>query len=127
MKSLKSYISTPKQSFKFDREYSEDQRKLEADRILQKYPERIPVIVEPSAGCKVVIDKYKYLVPADLTVGQFIFVIRKRLKMQAEKALFLFVGDSIPASSSTMATVYHAYKSKDGFLKIRFSEENVFG
>jgi GABA(A) receptor-associated protein len=127
MKNLKSYMSTPVQSFKFDREHTEEQRKIEADRILQKYPDRIPVIVEPTAGCKLTIDKYKYLVPADLTIGQFIFVIRKRLKMQAEKALFLFVGGSIPASSASMATAYDAYKSKDGFLKIRFAEENVFG
>ena len=26
------------------------------------------------------IDKQKYLVPADLTVGQFVYVIRKRIK-----------------------------------------------
>lgn len=38
----------------------------------------------------------KYLVPADLTVGQFHYVIRKRIKLAPEKALFLFCSNSIP-------------------------------
>ena len=42
------------------------------------------------------IDKKKYLVPADLTVGQFHYVIRKRIKLAPEKALFLFCSNSIP-------------------------------
>uniref|UniRef100_A0A9I9DKB0 Autophagy-related protein n=1 Tax=Cucumis melo TaxID=3656 RepID=A0A9I9DKB0_CUCME len=37
------------------------------------------------------IDKKKYLVPADLTVGQFVYVTRKRIKLSAEKEIFIFV------------------------------------
>jgi GABA(A) receptor-associated protein len=40
------------------------------------------------------IDKKKYLVPADLTVGQFVYVIRKRIKLSPEKAIFIFVDES---------------------------------
>ena len=36
------------------------------------------------------IDKKKYLVPCDLTVGQFVYVIRKRIKLKPEKALFIY-------------------------------------
>lgn len=39
---------------------------------------------------------YRYLVPADLTVGQFVYVIRKRIKLSAEKAIFLFVDNVLP-------------------------------
>jgi GABA(A) receptor-associated protein len=35
-------------------------------------------------------------VPADLTVGQFIYVIRKRVKLDPDKAIFIFVNDTIP-------------------------------
>ncbi|KAI7985216.1 Autophagy-related protein 8e [Camellia lanceoleosa] len=38
----------------------------------------------------------KYLVPADLTVGQFVYVIRKRIKLSAEKAIFIFVDNVLP-------------------------------
>jgi GABA(A) receptor-associated protein len=38
----------------------------------------------------------RYLVPADLTVGQFVYVVRKRIKLSAEKAIFIFVKDTLP-------------------------------
>jgi GABA(A) receptor-associated protein len=40
------------------------------------------------------IDKKKYLVPTDLTVGQFVYVIRKRIDLNAEKALYVFVAST---------------------------------
>ena len=41
-------------------------------------------------------DQCRYLVPADLTVGQFVYVIRKRIKLSAEKAIFIFVKNVLP-------------------------------
>jgi GABA(A) receptor-associated protein len=42
------------------------------------------------------IDKAKYLVPADLTVGQFVYVIRKRIRVAPEQAVFMFVKNVLP-------------------------------
>lgn len=113
--------------FEFDSTYTFDQRKAEADRILSKYPERIPIIVEPLENCKIQLDKKKYLVPIDLTVGQFLFVVRKRLNLPPEKALFFFVNGTIPSSTIGLNEVYKNHVKSDGFLKLKFSEENVFG
>ena len=38
----------------------------------------------------------RYLVPSDLTVGQFVYVIRKRIKVSPEKAIFMFVKNVLP-------------------------------
>jgi GABA(A) receptor-associated protein len=46
------------------------------------------------------IDKKKYLVPSDMTVGQFIYVIRKRIKLSPEKAIFIFVNNVLPVGWS---------------------------
>ena len=73
------------------------------------------------------IDKKKYLVPADLTVGQFHYVIRKRIKLAPEKALFLFCSNSIPPNAALMSTVYEEQKDDDGFLYIQYSGESTFG
>ena len=52
----------------------------------------------------------RYLVPADLTVGQFIYVIRKRIKLPPERAIFIFVDNVIPptgfASGVEIATLF---------------------
>ncbi len=40
----------------------------------------------------------RYLVPADLTVGQFVYVIRKRIKLSPERAIFIFIDNKLPPS-----------------------------
>jgi GABA(A) receptor-associated protein len=108
--------------------YCIEKRKSEAERIRAKYPDRVPVICEKADRSDIPdIDKKKYLVPADLTVGQFHYVIRKRIKLAPEKALFLFCSNSIPPNAALMSTVYEEQKDEDGFLYIQYSGESTFG
>lgn len=114
----------------FKKSYSFNDRKNESAKIISKYPDRIPIICEKTKGKSDIptVDKIKYLVPADLTVGQFVYVIRNRMKLTAEKAIFLFVADStIPPTISLMNILYEQYKDPDGFLYITYSGENTFG
>ena len=74
-----------------------DKRVAEAKRIRAKYDDRIPVICERANKTDIPdIDKKKYLVPSDLTVGQFVYVIRKRIELPPEKAIFLFINNVLP-------------------------------
>lgn len=73
------------------------------------------------------IDKKKYLVPQDLTVGQFVYVIRKRIKLAPEKAIFIFVNNVLPPTAALMSAIYEEHKEEDGFLYITYSGENTFG
>ena len=61
-----------------------EKRQSESQRINIKYKDRVPIIVEVNSSCEqsIVLDKYKYLVPLDLTVSQFLYVIRKRVKLR---------------------------------------------
>lgn len=103
-------------------------RREESTRILAKYPDRIPVIVEKNHKGQVPdIDKCKFLVPIDLTVGQFVYVVRKRIKLAPEKAIFLFIKNTLPPTSQLMSAIYEEYKSEDGFLWVTYSGENTFG
>jgi GABA(A) receptor-associated protein len=116
---------------KFVEQYSFFERKQESERIMNKFTGRLPVICEKNRhdiACPD-IDKHKYLVPYNITLGQFMYVIRKRIRLPASSALFLFVGDEavlLPVSLE-MEDVYHRFKNKDGFLYILYSKENVFG
>tara|TARA_B100000424_G_C22581968_1_gene327100 strand:+ start:143 stop:523 length:381 start_codon:yes stop_codon:yes gene_type:complete len=105
-------------------------RKNECDRIRAKYPDRIPVIVERSMFSKELneIDKKKFLIPADLTVGQFVYVIRRRITLSSDKALFIFINDDLmPSSSELLSVIWKNYKEKDGYLYVKYSGENTFG
>ncbi|XP_010324593.1 autophagy-related protein 8f isoform X2 [Solanum lycopersicum] len=105
-----------------------EKRRAEASRIREKYTDRIPVIVEKAERSDIPnIDKKKYLVPADLTVGQFVYVIRKRIKLSAEKAIFIFVDNVLPPTGAIMSSIYDEKKDEDGFLYVTYSGENTFG
>jgi len=97
--------------------------------ILNKYPDRIPVICEKSHNDTITpeIDKQKYLVPNDLTVGQFIYVIRKRMSVNVNKALFVFINNKIPPSAQLLSELYMYDKHEDEYLYITYSFENTFG
>jgi len=105
-----------------------DKRKSESTRILQRFKDRLPVICEKVENSDIQeIDKRKYLVPGDLTVGQFVYVIRKRIKLPSEKAIFIFVNDILPPTAALMSTIYEEHMDDDGFLYVLYSGENTFG
>ncbi|KAH7817109.1 putative light chain 3 [Monocercomonoides exilis] len=121
----------PKESA-FKTKYPLEVRRNEAEKMLQKYPDRIPVICEKAERSDIPeIDKKKFLVQNDMTIGQFVYVVRKRIKLSPEKAIFVFIDNSIPPTAAVLSTVYANYKAKhpsdDGFLYVTYSGESTFG
>jgi GABA(A) receptor-associated protein len=105
-----------------------EKRKDEAAKMLLKYPDRIPVIIEKSLKSKIKdIDRHKYLVPMDLTIGHFMNIIRQRIKLNPNEGIFIFVNNTIPPCSSTLAQIYKEHKDIDGFLCLIYQGENVYG
>ncbi len=99
-----------------------------------KYPGRVPVICEPLHGVMPILPinagqtyRYKFLIPSEFTICQFIYYIRKMYKLTAEKALFLSIDGKFPAHTDLISFVYQRMRSNDGFLYIKYSFENVFG
>jgi GABA(A) receptor-associated protein len=102
----------------------------DAEKLKRKYPDRIPVIVTRNKHSSTTpdIDKHKYLVPVDLTTGQLLYVIRKRLNLTSDKALFLFVNKSVMNTNTLISSIYEEEQCKeDGFLYVVYSCESVFG
>ncbi|XP_078114134.1 gamma-aminobutyric acid receptor-associated protein-like 2 isoform X1 [Sander vitreus] len=99
----------------FKEDHSLEHRCVESAKIRNKYPDRVPVIVEKVSGSQIVdIDKRKYLVPSDITVAQFMWIIRKRIQLPSEKAIFLFVDKTVPQSSRSnracMSALWFRYR-----------------
>ena len=112
---------------KFKDSYDFEHRKEESDRIRAKYPERIPVIVEPYDHNVPMIDRKKFLVPDDLSFANFMYVIRKRVKLDTNTSLYLFVNDKLMNSGSFLSSIYDKHKDEDGFLYVVYSTEATFG
>ena len=73
------------------------------------------------------IDKNKFLVPGDLTVSQFVFVVRKRLALGAEQSLFLFCAGTLPTTGTLLRELYATYADPDGFIYLLYTAESSFG
>lgn len=114
----------------FRAQYTQQKRAAESSRIMQMYPDRIPVICELAKYSDMAIPvsmKKKYLVPVDLTLGQFVYVLRKHMRLGRDNALFIFIGGAMPCTSQLLKTTYNEHKNTDGFLYITYSNENTFG
>ena len=112
----------------FNEKYSFDSRQKESQKILLKYPTRIPIIVEKCKGCTLNdIDKKKYLVPKDMYISQFVFVIRKRIQLEPSESLFVMINHQLPRSNSLIGDIYEEKHNKDGFLYVTYTSENTFG
>ena len=105
-----------------------EERLEQYKKITESHPNKVPVIVERAPSAEVPeIDKNKYLVPSDLTVAQFLCLIRKRIKLSNDQALFIYVNGTLPATSAMFSTIYEEHKDEDGFLYVVYTGESSFG
>jgi len=135
VQSVVKYVTPEEQEFR--KQYSFEQRYEEAHRVLHKYPDRIPVICERDRDSNLPSDsKKKFLIPRDMTIGQFVYVVRKRVRLPPEKAIFLFITQEkkdgmmtkiLAPTSQIFDRLYFECKDRDAFLYVSVSGEHVFG
>ena len=92
-------------------------------KLLKRYPDRVPVIV----GKKNSPDKHKYMVPKSLTMAQFMCMLRARIKLTSDKAIFVFIDNTLVPNSELIETLYSRYVHTDGILYMTYASESTFG
>lgn len=121
-------MTTVKYMIPFKEKYSFYERLKESRAMLNKYDNKIPIIcVKPTKIKAPNISKTKFLVSRDLSVGQFIYIIRKFIDVNEGTALFIFINDYIPPNSACISDIYNIHKEPDGFLYITYTIESTFG
>ena len=107
-----------------------------SNKLRLKYPDKVPVVIKKDKSSKKLTDigTIKYLVQDHITVGQFIYILRKRIELSPEEALYLYANINnsksqyVLSANDEMITVYNNYKNeKDCILHLVYAGENVFG
>jgi len=110
-----------------------EERLQKSTKMTSLYPDRVPIIIEmspSSASYNTYIScshKVKYLVPYNITMGQFIKILRDKIKIDQATALFFFIKNKIFPITSLIGEIYKENADEDGFLYIEFCEESTFG
>ena len=120
-------------SYKDSVELSE--RIEKSTRLVSKYPDYVPVIVESSdINLLNSLKKKKYLVPKDSKVSHLMQIIRTKIILDKGKALFIFIDNKIVCPSEIIGDLYDSYKrnnkirsDSDNFFYIHLQWENTFG
>lgn len=109
---------------------SYEDRCNESLKILSKYPNRIPIIIDYYNFENKKL-KNKFLVNKDTTLAELIFCIRKEIGIKHCEAIFIYFNNSLIPHTKTMGEIYSNYmlnnKSKDKFLYGVVAKESTFG
>jgi len=94
-----------------------------------KYPDRIPICVYKEDWINAPsLDREKFLVSKEMTIGEFLYIIRLRIKLKPTEALFIFFDNIMLDTNSKLGYVYNKYKyHEDNMLYCTYSLENSFG
>lgn len=99
--------------------------KKEVSLIKEKYPTYIPILIRSD---KLKFTQYKYLVNEDVTVSQFMMIIKKKVELRPYEALYLFINNVIPQGSILLKNLYNNEKDfSTDMLIIMVCKENTFG
>jgi GABA(A) receptor-associated protein len=103
-------------------------RKNESNRVRGSHGDKVPIVVKKSEKSDLPqITKSKFLVSKDLIFGNFVYVLRKHIKLTPEHALFVFINNTLVPNSMTIDTIDDQYRNPDGFVYATYSSENTFG
>ena len=105
----------------------EYKRKNDASRLLERYPDKRPVILIKGSKETPEIDRFKYMVHSDMNIAEFLSIIRKHIKITKDQAIFLMVNNAIVKQSDIIKTIYNSDKDPDGLLYITYVVESTFG
>lgn len=124
-------------SSKYKEQNSLGFRISESQRILSKFPDRIPIIIDCSKDLDKILSKKKFLVPREISVSYLLTIIRNKSTLNSTKAIFIFCNDKLLSGTSILGTVYDEYeknaKKDSDFIKgdktlyLNLAYENTFG
>ena len=113
----------------FKDEISLEERIQESSKLMKKWTGRIPIVVEKQHNCSLPEgSKKKYVVLPSQTIHLFMERMRRSIRLSESSALFLFVNETVMVTGDQIfGVLYEKYKDEDGFLYLKFSDQEVKG
>lgn len=115
----------------FKEKFTFDERAQECANMIDRYPDKIGLILERSVNAShetPYLHKRKFLAAKDMSLFEFLIVIRNRFHLQETQSIIFFVNDSVLVPNTMiLSDIYNQYRDHDGFVYLKYSTENTFG
>ena len=115
--------------FKYKKALNLEKRIEEFNKVKSSTNDKIPIICEKDPKSDIIeMEKTKFLVNPEMNVSQFETLIRRKLKLNKESALFFVVnGKHAIIGTQLFSEIYEKFKDEDGFLYIAYANEQIWG
>jgi len=127
----------------FKRKFSIDDRQRQTKAIIEKYENKCPIyltydkeIINKNFTSTLSKQLNKYIVTSELTLSQFLIIVRRKINVNPEESLTLFIefyqndkllNSILAPTTNSIGEIYLNNKDEDGFLYLKLVKENVFG
>jgi len=97
--------------------------------ILKKYPNKVPLVIHHNKNKKKL---HKFIIPSDSSIMDLLYIIRKRVNLEPEQAIYIYVNtptgkSNLLSSNLILSSIYKENKLDNGLLYFIYAEENLFG
>jgi len=99
----------------------------EIAKVQAKFPTRVIVLVNAHRELDPPLQKYKFLVPPELAFCSLAALVRKRMELHPQDALYFFSGNKMLPMHHTMRQIRRDHADRSGVVRIVYSSENTFG
>ena len=111
------------------RERPTDEKRQKLAKLLEKNPNKIPLIFEKHPNSKLPVDKnMKFVSTRNIKLAHFAKQIRDMVQLPADSAIFFSCrGMKVVKHDMLVGDLYDQLKDEDGFLYLQFKEVESFG
>ena len=93
-----------------------------------KFKGRVPVVLNKGTGDITELEKGRFLINKNTTLGQFMSVMRRKNQISPTQAIYVFCSNILPRSNATMLDLWSEHHDEeDNILYLTYSTENTFG
>lgn len=104
-----------------------EKRISSSEKVMVRYPDKVPIIVVLPKEFKKK-SFLKYLVSKDLNIQYITQLIRKNIKLDPSKAVFVLTECGVLSTANyDIGDLYYKYKNEDGYLYLCVRLEACFG
>ena len=115
---------------RYEKEVDVAKRTSLSKKLRVKYPERVPLIIQPAPKCSHLKlsnrDRLKLVADKNMTTSTLMWLIRNEVNIQSHQALFFFSKNTLVVCTQKVGDLDKNI-AEDGFVYLDFSTENAFG